>query len=321
MRKIKGGYRERVLYKLQHHPDKSLAKEKDIIDKLTERERFRDSFCTNIVEGISEALVVEASADFQKTDITDKEASDRAEKRMKIFSNFPVKILLYNVKRKSSQLSAALQVGTYYFEWGKTSLIVPKKVDELTTKQPVLKVGLPQEGVWSSYVQELQPRISQALKQLDYDLLIQLKYEFACKKDELLCALIDTVVRYNRVSAYSKRKCNSVHFIRDAQLALGIAQPNKVSRNVQEHSKKAKQAWKKQTPENIKIETHGDLDTFVEETLALETMNQETWDYVITKYFQFHVSGWEKDESSQWSCSGQNCMLPKVEALVELCMW
>ena len=323
MKKIKGGYRDRVLYKLQHHPNKELLKQKDIVDKLTEREKFRECFCSSVVEGKSEMLVVETSTDYQKASFTEKEARERAKERMKVFCNFPVKLLLYCAKRKSSTLTIALQVGNSYFEWSKGSLIIPECVDELTSRQPVLKMHLPQEGAWSSYVQVLQPRIAQALKLLDYDALIDLQYQLVHKKDELLHALIDLAVKYNRANSYSQRKCNNQDFIRDAQIALGVAEPTKVSKSAQEHLKKVMQAWRKQSLERLKIENHNELDKYTYGTINMEAVTQETLNYFIGQYFVFHVSAWEKEDPSSilWSCDGQNCMLTTLEDMVDLCMW
>ena len=322
MKKIKGGYREKVLDKLKHHPNDTLVKDEDIVDKLTERERFRSSFCTNIIEGISETLVIETLTDSKKADISHTEAKKRAEKRIKVFCNFPVKLLLYSKsRRKSLKLKAALQVGNYYFEWNKTSLIIPKMVNKLTSKQPVLKVGVSQEGAWCSYVTDLKPHIDQALAELDYDSLIQLKYQLAERKDELLSALIDVVVRYNRLYSYNKGKCSNLHFLRDAQLALGIVEPAKISGNLSDHFKKTQQEWKKRNQQK-QIGSHGELDQYVEDTRKMEDLNQEILDCFITRYFKFHVSGWEKDtECETWDCKGQNCKLPTIEDLVDLYMW
>lgn len=308
-----------------HQSDEQLLREEDILEKLSEREKFRDAFCTNIIEGVSEALVVETSADFQKkSDIPETEAKRRAAERMKIFTNFPVSILVYSTKRKSSHLTAALQVGNYYFEWNKTSVIMPKKVENLTAKQPVLRLGVPQEGVWPSFVNAVQSRISEALEKLDYDTLIQLQYELACRKDELLYALIDVCVRYNRANTYRNMNCNNSHFIRDAQLALGIAQPSKISRGtIQDHLKRLTQMWKKLQSGKVKFESHSDLDTFVEDTVVTETMPQEGLEYLMSKYFLFHVSGWDQhaEDRGTWSCAGIKCMLKTVEDSVKLCMW
>ena len=267
--------------------------------------------------------MVETCADFdKKSDIPEAEARKRAEKRMKIFTNFPARILVYSMKKKSSHLTAALQVGHYYFEWNKTGLIMPKTVESLTTKQPVLRVGVPQEGVWSNFVSTLQPRIAEALLKLDYDTIIQLQYELACKKDELLYAIIDVCVRYNRNNSYRQKSCSNAHFIRDSQLALGIAQPCKFSRTLPDHLKKLSQAWKKLQWGKTKFENHGELDSFVEDTVAIKTMPQEGLEFMMSKYFAFHVSSWDKMvEDRTWACAGLKCMLQTVEDSLQLCMW
>lgn len=320
LKKIKGGYRAKVLHKVQHHPNKTLSREDNIVDNLTETERFRENFCTDIIEGVSEALVVETSADSQMADITTEEARCRVEKRMKVFCSFPVKLLLYRAKRKSAHITTALQVGGYYFEWNRTNLIIPKRVDELIATRPVLKVAVSQEGEWSSYLKAHEHGISHALKRLDYDALIQLQYQLMHKKDELLCALIDTIVHYNRNNAYNFRKCNSTQFLREAQLVLGIEHPNKVT-GAREYHKTVKEAWKKLTPEKVQIKTHQDLDKYAE--LQREHVVQEVLDYCIDLYFTLHVSKWEGDREEpgkEWSCS-KDCKLPIVEQLVDLCMW
>lgn len=322
LRKIKGGYRDRVLYKLQQHPNNELVEQEDIIDRLSEREMFRESFCSDVVEGRSEMLVVETSADFQRENITEKEARERVKDRMKVFCNFPVKLLLYCKKRKSPSLIAALQVGSFYFEWNKTSLIIPQKVEDLASSKPVLMMRVPQEGAWSTYVGVLQPRIAQAVQLLDYDALIDLQYQLIHKKDELLNSIVDLAVRYNRANSYS-RKCNNGDFLHDAQLALGVAEPMKVSRTVQEHLKKVTQAWRKQSHEKLKLENHNELDKYAYGTIKMEVITQETLDYFIGQYFTFHVSAWDKEDPSStlWYCEGQNCMLPTLEGMIDLYMW
>ena len=312
-----------MLYKLLHQPDEQLLRQDDIVEKLTERERFRDAFCTNIIEGVSEALVVETSADYQKkSDLPEVRARERAANRMKVCCNFPARLIMYCPKQKSSTLKAALQVGNYYFEWNKTNVIMPKKVEDFTSKQPILTLSVPQEGAWSSFVNELQPRITEALRKLDYDVLICLQYELAGKKDELLYALIDVCVSYNRNNAYRQKKCNNSHFIKDAQMALGVASPAKVSRTLQELMKKATQTWKKQQA-GKKFENHGDLDQFMHDIAMNEALPQESLEYLMCRYFQFHTSAWEQqpDDKKGWSCAGLKCMLERVEDSVQLCMW
>lgn len=312
-----------MLYKILHQPDDKLLREDDIIEKLSEREKFRDAFCTNIIEGVSETLVVETSADSQKRDIPEAEARERAAKRMKIACNFPARMLVYSPKRKSSQITTALQVGGYYFEWNNTSLIMPKRVDTLTAKQPVLRLSLSQEGAWPSFVNELQPRIADALEKLDYDALVHLQYELATRKDDLLYALIEVCVKYNRVNAYRQKKCNNTHFMKDAQRALGIAKPSEVSRTMQKHLKKAEQAWKKLELGKVKLDGHGDVDRFVEEMVPAGNMTQDGLEYLMSKFFQFHSSGWDRtpEGKEEWSCAGLKCMLKDVEDKIELCMW
>ena len=322
MRQIKKkGYKERVHNKLKQQPNKELLEDESIIDKLTEREKFRETFCCDIIEGVSEALVMETSADYQKKDISEAEARERAAKRMKVFYNFPVKLLLYNSKRNSSKLSLALQVGNYYFKWSKTSLIIPKRIAELTSKQPVLKIAMSQEGAWSSHVNELWPQISQAVSQLDYERLIALQYQLAARKDELLSALIDTTVRYNRAESFNLVTCNNLDFLSDAQKALGISRPSKPSNSFKDHMKKVKQVWEKQMKEKIKIKSHGELDMYITDTYKLHEVNREMLEYFIAQYYEFHLSDWEREPCDQWSCVGQNCKLPMVERSMELYMW
>ncbi len=317
MKTIKGGYQEKVLKKLKRHQDGILLKDKYIVDKLAEKEKFRDSFCTGIIEGVSETLVVEELADCGSKDTNQARANAIA--RMEVFCNFPVKFFLYCTKRGSSQLTPTLQVGRNCFEWSKFGLIVPQDASKIESKQPVLKIGVPQEGIWCFYVKELQPSISLALEQLNYSKLIELKYQLAQRKDELLGTFIDVVMKYNREYNYSLWKCNMQQFLVDAQLALGIDHPHtKVSKTFQEHFKRVKQMLKK--IEKLKFESHRELDIYVEERIA--DFDQKSSEYYIAQYFAFHVSQWEKEELCEtWSCDEPSCKLQRLEEEMKLYMW
>lgn len=329
LRKIKGGYHGRMLYKLQKHPDyQELIKDELIVDKLTEKEVFRNSYCMNIIEGVSEKLVADTLADSQASaSITGnrKAMIEKARRRMNILCNLPVKLVLFKASRKSTQLRVGLQVGAYYFEWDKSSLVIPQLMSELTAKKPVLKVGVPQIGMWTDHVNSLQSQMEQALESLDYDAIIRLQYHLIQQKDELLDTFINTVVTYNRTHAYNRWMQNSVHFVKNAQSALGILEPAKISLSPQEHLKKTRHEWTKEIEERskLKIASHDALDVYVEGTFTCEEEHpsQVALDYCMAHYFLFHVAGWEKDHNLMWTCKAENCKLSRVEELVELIMW
>ena len=318
----------RVMPEYAEKPDGDLH---DLVEALTEVESFRAKYeCFRaIVETPIETLTMELSLDknlIDRTQLQQSVATNKVAERYERVCKFPVKLVL---RVKPSQcgssvsdasLHAALLISDHLFEWDERSLVIPKKVD--FTKQPTLTTRILHGSEWFTYVIQKRSRLDKVLTSPPgalHENEVDLMFELTTKKDDLIKSVIKSVTDYNRHKQYHKKSCNNRHFIQDVTGALGVKKLPAFGASLKQQLEKSKRQCSRKLS-RANLTTHENLDVYVsglgeEELYELAVVDLE---YLVGKYFFFHVEQWEQSQApDQWTCQQRNCQLTKVEEQLE----
>ena len=312
------GYRECIEFKLRRHPDykdESQALIDSRVDVLGEPKHFQESYFDNDSHTIQE-LAARIIDDFKVIPfLPSNEAKERAQKNFIALNNFPLKLLLYPVSQGSSldvfdaPLDARLQIGQYTLDWSSTGLVIPKKAPARHF-QPVLSM-CPMESMFAS---DQRAKVNEAIQTMNLDLQTQLVFNFVAKREELLRAIIQVAVDYNRHKEYDKTS-TSAHFVTDICKAVGIPASTIITslRQFRQHISKSQYTLRH-------FSSHLALDNFVidlnwhNKTASLPQIDLQ---YFIAQYFHVHMLNWvEKGRPEYWTCDEQNCQLSELEKLL-----
>ena len=314
------GYRECIEFKLRRNPDykdESQALIDSRMNILGEPKHFQESYFDKDSRTIQE-LAAKIIDDFKITPLLpSNEAKERARKNFSSLSNSLLKFLFSPVSHFGPSLSildapldVQLQVGQYTLDWSSTGLVIPKRAPTRHS-QPVLSV-CPMESMFAS---QQRTKVNEAIQTMNLDLQTQLVSEFVTKRDELLKAIIQVAVDYNRHKEYDEMTSTNAHFMTDICTAVGIPASTVI-----------KSLWQfRQHIDNSQyasqhFSSHLALDNFVidlnwhNKTSSLPQIDLQ---YLIAQYFHFHMLNWvEKGKPEYWSCDEPNCQLPELEKLL-----
>lgn len=313
------GYSKRVLSKLQSHPKYRHKNAESLLEEtndLSGREDFRRAYFSSYIDDMSTEIVLEASSESE--DLSPHERRRRASERYDRLFNVDMNLIIHAPTIRESKTQAAkapvvvaLQVGEYVFEWNETSLVVPleyKKVE----KEPLLLSPVLPESAWYGVVDKVKENtrksIDDTVEKGDYSMQIQFHFNLTQKKDELLYTFIDAVLHFNRHKYYSRRRCNNQHFLTAAMKSLGIRKPPKLSASIADHIRQLSPS--KAIPRK-QISNHQELDAVALEVIDNDPSRADI-EFLIAKYFLFHVTGWEGEGGgstcdAKWECSIPGC--------------
>lgn len=318
--------------KLKKHPeyrDKSEDELKGISEILSEKNLFRreyfgkyiDEACDNAMfECMDEAKKCLKEDENSMSDLDlHRSASDRFEKLVNFDMNLIIRSPASGGSKKATAKTPvvlALQVGGYVFKWDENSLVIPMEFKQVETEPRLLSPVL-QKTKWHDTVekerQSLQESIEQTVQDSKYEMQIKLHFDLSQEKDRFLSAFIDTVLRFNRDREYHQRRCNNQTFLDEAIKSLDIKRV-KLSRSIKEH---VDQLRPSRIISSKRITTHEQLDITVADVNTGQ-LSKEDVEYLIAKYFLFHVCSWEGErEADEWKCSVQDCKLLDLEKLME----
>ncbi len=317
------GYSSRVLTKLRNHPDfreLTVTEQERKCEVLSEKESFRQEYFSRYIDITSQSIVLEACKDQSNPECRSaseqqRRSGDRFEKIFDVQVNLILRSPDCNAKSKIFPVQSALQVGDYAYEWNETSLVVPIELEKLTSRPHLLSPVLEQTK-WSDMLEKERDNVQQAISHNDYSMEIKLHYDLTQKKDQLLHAFMSTIIKFNRDHTYNRWRCNNQTFLTQAMKSLGIKKPQ-LSNSIGKYIGQFKPTKKI----SRKISSHEELDAFVGEVLELQFLKKDI-EYLIAKYFLFHVSDWEEEPESEskgssdndnWKCSVLECKLPELE--------
>ena len=315
------GYRECIAFKLRTHPDyeeETPSMVDSMVNILGEVEHFRMNYfngesCT--CQDLTQKMV----DDFKTFPFLRKEeAQDIVRRNFSALSSFPLRFLFRPLSQAPTferghfhgvPLDVRLQVGEYELDWNIVGLVIPKPV-QAKHFQPVLSL-CPTESTWSTFVKERRAKVNEAIERMDTNLQTQLIFEFVAKRHELLSAVIEMIIDYNRHKEYNEMRLASNHFFTEICKTVGIPSTGTVECLQQlGHSQYA----------TSRFTSHLQLDNFVidlnwaNQTASLPQVDVQ---YLIAQYFHFHVAKWEEmKRPKHWTCSVQNCQLYELEKLL-----
>ena len=333
-----------VLSKLRKHPqfkkgsytEEQLMEEVEALadaNKMKEKyfQVLLDADSDVIEDAMEEAMGLSGEEKDEFTSLDFAKATERAEDRFKLICSLPVKLQFTKVgeggkKRKwfaglaggrtgatfasilqceFGAMHASLDVGGIIIEWDDSSLIIP----HCDGGNPVFCTDLQQHSYWRQFVLRLKPRMSQTVvktmqRRLDFSEQVDVMVSVKKEKEEIIDNLISEIVRYNGKECYSLRHCNCQHFIKDAMKAVRVFEVPQFSGKLDEYFQCLKRGEQHKATKEYR--THEDLDEYVRSSLS--HLKQESMEYLLMLYYNFHAQDGMKD-ASKWSCRKQDCQM------------
>ena len=320
------GYHECISFKLSTHPaymDKSDAEIESMVNILGEYRNYQDHYFSDDLF-TCEGLAMKTVADLESPILTQEDeirAEIRARNNFDALSNFPLKLVYYPTDQGFSingrgggvldiPLEVSLRLGPYELDWNIVGLVIPIKAQKLKCFQPVLSLR-PAESKWTKFVHQQRLKVDKAIQDMDPGLQTQLMFDFVAKREELLRAVVDVIVDYNRHREYDEKRQSNGHFVSDVCKAAGIPADSVV---------KSMRQFNESRYATRNFTSHVDLDNFVidlnwgNKTSSLPQIDIQ---YLITQYFHFHVVDWQsRGKPEHWVCDVRDCQLTELERLV-----
>ena len=226
-------YLKGVMAKLKKHPHFRDLTEGELEVKarqLTSKEELHADF-SHLIDESYEDYAHEMSEEKEANEGNEfihtlelKEARTRAEMRHRQTSMLQVKLLLRQVNYKPpprfadtfstllsmklGPLHAAIQVGNVVLEWNNCSLVIPEQTEY---QYQIFESDFRSETDGAKVAAQLQPKMADAIRGIQYDELIDLKFDEMVGRNQMLDKLKDLIVKYNRYYAYSlfNRNCQT----------------------------------------------------------------------------------------------------------------
>ena len=329
------GYHPKVTAKLRNLPEYAAASAEEVeivLSNLTEYELFRTKYdCFPVaIEQISKGYTYEAMADLARIEAKQLHrdaAKSNVKERYKNLSRLPVRLML-QIKQAAqppakifdAQLDAVLLVVDHIIEWNATSLVLPRRID-LNKLPPTLMTPVLHGSEWSTYVSSQRSKVRTVVKSRSDKLHkkeIDLVFKLTTKKDGVISAIVKTAINYNRNKQYHERDCNNLHFIRDVTAAMGIKKLPEIGESLGRQLEQSRQLCMETLP-RTEFADHAELDDFIRDDDTLSRLNIRDVEYLIGKYFHFHVRHWERSNyPDQWTCQECDCQLKKLEEQLEI---
>ena len=310
----------------------------DMIKSLTEPQLMWEEFFSGIVidaaaDAVEENLVEEQLDFTHSMEI----ASNRALHRLENVCNLPLKLILTPLQHgkglvdrftsllemQFGPLHAALQVGDVILEWNDSHLVRPYLCD-YEDEIHVMQVDMQPHSEWVNYTTRNTPKMKEAAEQLDFAEQIDQIYMVTSKKKEMIDALIDVIIRYNKKYHYNSLHRNSQHFVIDALKALQVENPTAFTGGLSDYFKELVKGRTPSIPKQFK--THQDLDAYVimiKREGHTNDMPQHDLEFILTLYFRFHLESKEELRKNskaleEWKCQEANCQIKELEQLIEM---
>ena len=341
-RHVERGYRSRAakkLGRLQQYAQMNKEEFDGLLTSLTEFEAFRSRFdCFPVsIEETTKGYALDAVADKEWVEaerLPHDAARSKVRERYKSVSKLPVKLVL-RVKpterptlggTSDPQLDAALIIWDHIFEWNSNNLVIPERVD-LKTLPPVMMTSVLSGSKWSDYVTNQRSTMQRAARSHPdkvHKKEVDLMFKLTTKKDDVISAVIRTVIDYNRNMEYHHTNCNNDHFIRDVTNAMGIKKLPEIGDSLGGLLERSRRSCMDTLPRTEFVD-HAALDDFIRYSFRNNDLSQLTIkdvEYLIVKYFQFHLRSWElSHHPDQWTCQEHDCQLVHLEEQLEkLCL-
>lgn len=291
-------------------------------EELTSAQSIMDRFFSSIIHDMVHERIKEKEMESTTDLTTTYERRKKTNRGIGIVENiarFQVKLLLRYINNTSQppkligRLASAFQMeygplhasllinNEILLEWNTSSLVIPKFIDPTVERTgPVLVSATVQDH------KHLQHQLSKPFEAYDE---IELIFDAACKKGELLYDLARVIARYNSSYYYDVIFRNCQNFVLDALTAIGCKNKPEFSGNLREYFTHLKREGKVKAD----FETHTKLDAFVRENHT--KLTPENMEYILAQYCIFHTRNAIK--SGTIACQETNCMVDFLEAKID----
>ena len=227
-----------------------------------------------------------------------------------------VKAFASHLEMQFGPLHAALQVGQVILEWNDSHLVTPY---QCAYEDRLIQVNLEKHSRWVDSVKQHRGQLERATEDLNLTGQMEQVFLIAARKKEMIDALIEVIITYNRSYYYNLIDRNCQHFVMDALDALGIKLPKEFTGGLRNYYKAVIKGRNPKIPKEFK--THRDLDKYVEEQ-DLDSMTQHDLEYILAMYFRFHLESKEKLKENrqlleEWVCEEAVCRMDEIEKLVD----
>lgn len=314
-----------VIKKLKRHPDYQDIDHgnqlKTEAEELTTAQSVMDRFFSSIIHDMVHERIKENEMDSTTDLTTTYERGKKTNRKIGIvesIARLQVKLLLRYTDNASQpskligRLASAFQMeygplhasllinNEILLEWNASSLVIPKFIDPRTG--PVLVSATVQDHT------RPQHQLSKPFEAYDE---IELIFDAARKKGELLHDLARVIARYNSSYYYDVIFRNCQNFVLDALTAIGCKNKPEFSGNLREYFTHLKREGKVKAD----FETHAELDEFVKENhTKLSPANME---YILAQYCVFHTHSASATKSGTIACRETDCMVEFLEAKID----
>ena len=253
----------------------------------------------------------------------------RGAARVEEVAKFQVKLLLRYVNHQTTpppklvgKIASALRMeygplhasllinNEILLEWNSSSLVIPRFVDPhegSASSGPVLVAATVSDH---AHIQCQLPEPS--LRAHDE---IDLIFDAASSKMELLRNLASVVARYNSMYFYDVIFKNCQNFVLDALNAIGCRNKPEFSGTLRDYFSHLK----REGQVRVGFESHQELDAYVREKWS--TLSQHMMEYLLAQYFLLHMRGEEEGAGAGrgdcWRCGDGDCMMDFLEAKID----
>ena len=313
---------------------RTATEKQNLTENLSNPECLWDNIFSELMDEAADAveyLVQEGMLEF----IHPKEVSQavrRSERRFSNVCHFPLMLILTPFKRgrkkanlfasvlemRFGPLHASLQVGNVILEWNDTSLVAPYLC---AFEDEMVRLDMQRHSKWINYTAEHHLTMKKAAEELDFSKQIELVYMIASEKN-LIDALIDVIVKYNKHYYYNVIDRNCQHFVLDALHALQVEVPTTLTGKLGQYYKALLKGKTQSVPSEFK--THSDLDKYVMLEVSKGTitdMPQHDLEFILTVYFRFHVESRSKltgKALDEWQCKESHCRIAEIEEHIRM---
>ena len=314
-----------VIHKLKSHPeyrDRAYNNElRQVAEDITERERIMVEYFSTITYNLVEEKIRECDEDGHKELLTSYDRRRHIHKsmfRVEDVAKFHVKLLLRPVDRRRAtpkvvgKIAAALQMeygplhaallinNEILLEWNSSSLVLP----QLTPIEENTRVLVAATVRGHDAIE--QCRLSKPYSSYDE---MDLIFDAASKKLELISKLAKVIALYNSLYYYDVIFRNCQHFVLDCLQAIGCKNTPQFDGKLKEYFEHLKQKGRVKAD----FHTHKELDDYVQQNIS--TLTQANMEYLLAQYYiLFHMESIAKCKRPEtWQCSHPGCMMHFLE--------
>lgn len=311
--------------KLKSHPNFKGRGENELMDtanKLISEEELY-SYFNHLIEGLQDALAEMARFDNSSlTHSLEREKEKQAQQiRFDRLTDLKLEIFVRNTEKGDfSRFSittplatmfcmdygdkhAAILVGDVILEWGRTNVIIPRRVTDDDISLFPFKGEIMKSGECFHQIAKRRPQLTDPLETYDEE---KENLTLACaKKNEIIMKIIEVIVKYNSTLYYNLAERNCQNFVKDVQKSIGIEHATFTPED-QEYLELFMRV-----PKSFK--SHEDIDSYI---MKIETRNELS--KLGLQGLQHLMKAYNQHHGKKHNCTYPTCQFPKLTTAFSL---